>query len=893
MKRRTGTFSKALLSIMLGFSALLLSVSSFPQRASAAATYLYASPAGSGSTCSLAAPCSLAGAQLKVRTLNVSMTGDIIVYLRGGTYALTSTFELTSADSGTGGYQVSYEAYSGETPVLSGGQTISGWNLFDSGKNIYRSYVGTALNTRQLYVDGARATRARGASNPAGFTKTTTGFTAPSSAMSGWGNKSQIELVGFNSWKSFRCPVSTISGTAITVQNNCWNNSRLSGTPGLDTIAWIENAYELLDSEGEWYLDQTAGYIYYKPLAGQNMATAFAVAPTLETLLSGTGTLDQPIQNVGIKGITFAYATWLQPSTSDGYVPLQAGFTYTGVHATATQDLTKMHGNVTFRAAKSVRLERNKFIHLGGAGLVFEYGSQNNTIIGNTFEDISGSAILIGDVTPSHVNPADVRERNTYHTIQNNYITRTGAEYYDAPGIFGGYTSYSTITHNEVSNLPYTGISQGWGWGTNSYAQNNQITNNYIHDVMKVLGDGGGIYTLSAQPNSTISGNYLQRMYGSYGGWGIYPDEGSAYFTITNNVVEQTGRWISMWTNTIHDNIVQYNYADTTNMASVCTNCTISNNTTVTNGNWPAGAQTIMNNAGIEPAYQDIKPAILPDQNLALKKTATAYFANGSPATMWSGFEASKAVDGNDTTYALANGQHVWQLQVDLGDSFSIGRIVVKMPASLYATAFNLQTSMNGINFTTVKQITGFTSGTSDNLIPVTKARYVRVVAVAPNGPNQTGVEMAISELEVYAPTLDQNLALNQAATAYFANGSLATMWTGFEASKAVDGNETTFALANGQHLWRLQVDLGFSQGISRIVVKMPSTLYATAFDIQTSTDGAVFTTVKQVTGFASGTSDNTITTTNARYIRIVAVTPSGPNQTGVEMAISELEVYS
>ncbi|RAV07758.1 hypothetical protein DQG23_41645 [Paenibacillus contaminans] len=366
-----------------------------------------------------------------------------------------------------------------------------------------------------------------------------------------------------------------------------------------------------------------------------------------------------------------------------------------------------------------------------------------------------------------------------------------------------------------------------------------------------MLGDGGGIYTLSAQPNSTISGNHLQNMYGSYGGWGIYPDEGSAYFTITGNVVRETGRWISMWTGSIHDNIVQNNVSDTAEMANACTNCTVSGNTVVTNGVWPAGAQTIMNDAGIEAAYQDIKPIAAPNQNLALNKTATAYFSNGSTATMFAGYEAAKAVDGKASTYALANGQHIWQLQVDLGAAQSIGRIVVKMPASLFATAFDLKTSTDGTNFTTVKQVTGFSSGTSDNTITVTNARYVRVVAVAPHGPNQTGVEMAISELEVYAPTPNQNLAFNQAATAYFANGSTATMWSGFEAPKAVDGNAATYALANGQHVWQLQVDLGFIQTIGRIVVKMPSNLYATAFDIKTSTDGVTFTTVKQVTGFA------------------------------------------
>ena len=47
------------------------------QPASAATqTTLYASPTGSGSACSQSAPCSLAGAQAAVETMNSSMTGD-------------------------------------------------------------------------------------------------------------------------------------------------------------------------------------------------------------------------------------------------------------------------------------------------------------------------------------------------------------------------------------------------------------------------------------------------------------------------------------------------------------------------------------------------------------------------------------------------------------------------------------------------------------------------------------------------------------------------------------------------------------------------------------------------------------------------------------------------
>src|ERR1700691_1181320 len=138
---------------------MLASSSNNPQ------TTLYVAPWGSGSAFSATQPGSLSGAQAKVRTLTPTMTGNIIVYLYGGTYQLTSSFTLvensTTHDSGTGGHNVIYEAYPGQVPVISGGKTITGWSVYNSSLNIYRASVGTGVNSRQLYVNGVRAIRAR------------------------------------------------------------------------------------------------------------------------------------------------------------------------------------------------------------------------------------------------------------------------------------------------------------------------------------------------------------------------------------------------------------------------------------------------------------------------------------------------------------------------------------------------------------------------------------------------------------------------------------------------------------------------------------------------------------------------------------------------------------
>src|SRR5207237_10174575 len=121
----------------------------------------YAAPTGSGTTCSSAAPCSLTGAQAKVRTLTAGrMTEDIVVNLQAGTYTLISTFQLTEADSGNSGYKVIYQEDAGAVPVLSGGTQITGWTLHDSNLNIWQASVSPSLRLRQLYVNGTRGIRA-------------------------------------------------------------------------------------------------------------------------------------------------------------------------------------------------------------------------------------------------------------------------------------------------------------------------------------------------------------------------------------------------------------------------------------------------------------------------------------------------------------------------------------------------------------------------------------------------------------------------------------------------------------------------------------------------------------------------------------------------------------
>lgn len=72
--------------------------------------------------------------------------------------------------------------------------------------------------------------------------------------------------------------------------------------------------------------------------------------------------------------------------------------------------------------------------------------------------------------------------------------------------------------------------------------RNNRILNNDIHHTSQVLCDAGGIYTLSKQPDSEISGNYIHDIHlpewADYATSGIYMDEQTAGYTVEYNVIE-------------------------------------------------------------------------------------------------------------------------------------------------------------------------------------------------------------------------------------------------------------------------------------------------------------------------------------------------------------------
>ena len=294
--------------------------------------------------------------------------------------------------------------------------------------------------------------------------------------MADWKNPADIEFCYYVVWCHTRCKVQSIQREGdhaiITMLQPHFTHAREKEGVQVTLPSYIENALELLDEPGEWYLDRAAKTVYYMPLPGEDMTKVRVIAPAVEKLVELRGTLDQPVQNIHFEGITFAEAGWLLPSEI-GLVDVQANFLLNwkdpmrrehGITAVHNEQL-KSPANVVCHAAKGLRFERCTFTQLGGAGIDLEFGSQDNVISGCRFHDISGTAVQVGDVLKDDHHPDDPRKIVKNNAVVNNYIHDCCVEYMGGVGVFAGYTDGTVIAHNEICRLPYTGISVGWGWG--------------------------------------------------------------------------------------------------------------------------------------------------------------------------------------------------------------------------------------------------------------------------------------------------------------------------------------------------------------------------------------------------------------------------------------------
>ncbi|SFH24576.1 Right handed beta helix region [Pedobacter insulae] len=525
----------------------------------------------------------------ELRRLNdASIKEGIRIIMQAGVYELTEPIVFHPEDAGTPKSPTLITSAPNETVVLSGGINVGNWKKLNTPiaglpKNTQgQIWVADAptmgantLQFRQLWVNDNKATRARDRNGDSmnrilGWDFKNQTCQIPYTKGINFSNFEGVEMTIHQWWAiaNLRVKSATVQGNSVTLEflqpesriqsEHPWPAPWLSKETG-NSAYFLSNSVQFLDEPGEWFEDLKNHKIYYWPKSAENMLTANVTVPVLETLVRVEGTIDRPIGYISFKGISFQHSSWLRPSHK-GHVPHQAGMYMLDAYKLkipGTSDKKTLENQawvgrppaaVEVSYANFTQFDSCRFEHLAATGLDYKKGTHNNVIKGNLFKDIGGSALLIGqfsdEATEVHIpyNPSDIRELASNEIIENNLITNVTNEDWGTVGIGAGYVNGIKILHNEINEVSYSGISMGWGWTKSSNAmKNNVISSNKIHHFGKHMYDVAGIYTLSAQPNSFITKNYIDSIYEApYAHlpdhwFYLYTDEGSSYFTVEDN----------------------------------------------------------------------------------------------------------------------------------------------------------------------------------------------------------------------------------------------------------------------------------------------------------------------------------------------------------------------
>jgi hypothetical protein len=478
---------------------------------------------------------------------------DVTVYLAGGIYNLEEPVVFKPEDSGRNGGRVIYRAMAGEQPILSGGKQIGEWERGENGLWVAKvpQVNGKPWIFRELFVDGERATRARhpdqgylrvarvGEDKRTNFSFNPGDFPIP-------GDAGEVELVLLHDWSITRIPLRRID--SVESQIFAIDSIGAKGIPFFTLDHWephpryfLENSPAFLDRTFEWYLDRETSSLYLKLPEGMDPGELEIIAPVTGNLILLDGTEEEQIKNICFEGLSFSHCAFDLPSGG-----------YAGVQACHFDNREGGPGWRTIPCAIEGRWTAGcsfkdcSLTHLGGSGLRFGSGSRDCVVTHCSFSDISGNGIMIGEGRDRLVGGAPwwksvPQEVASGNRVEDCIITRTGRQFYGAVGIWCGITARTQILRNQVSEMPYTGVSMGWHWSTEpTPCREFRIEGNHIHHVMETLSDGGGIYTLGWQPGSEIINNRIHHVdinAGRAESNGMFLDEGTTDVTIARNLI--------------------------------------------------------------------------------------------------------------------------------------------------------------------------------------------------------------------------------------------------------------------------------------------------------------------------------------------------------------------
>lgn len=513
----------------------------------------------------------IAAALARLRELRAAQPRPLAarLVLRAGRHELRRTLVLRPRDGGASAARrkwfidapplpLSIEAHEDERPVISGGRLLPAARegRLPDGRAAWvvplPSVRRTGRGFRQVFVNGRQALRPRLPAegeyridrllepmSDEPWSGTTDRFIHAPGDLDDWHNLGDVELVAMHYWYVSRLRIASRDRRRRLVRLQTPSKGQLidvhRGKRGAPYF--VENVLEAI-AEGQWYLDRPAGMLYYLPLPGEAIESTEMIVPALTQLLRVEGDVDRGrfVEAVHLRGLEFSHTEWPEALSKPGW----------------GQAAAQIPAAVSFRGAVDLLVEQCRFRHLHTYALELRGGCRDGVVRGNDFGELGGGGVRVWH------DPEPCRRI----TVCDNHIHHGGQDFLSAVGVLVGNCAAVQVVHNHIHHFRYTGISVGWTWGYSDAGRafGNVIEHNHIHDIgLGMLSDLGGIYLLGQACGTRLRHNVIHDIVArGYGGWGIYPDEGSTDLLIEGNLVYDCNR-SSFHQHYGRDNVVQNN----------------------------------------------------------------------------------------------------------------------------------------------------------------------------------------------------------------------------------------------------------------------------------------------------------------------------------------------